>query len=133
MPTLVALDNEFATVRIHTDKRIVHHEFKKYIYGATFREALSTGAELMEKHRATKWLSDDRNNAALPKDDSEWATSTWFPRVKKAGWKKWALVLPKMVIGQMNMRVFVDKYKQEGIEVRVFETPDDAMNWLESV
>lgn len=132
MPTIVALDNEFATVRIHTEKRIVHHQFHKYIYGESFRNALTTGAELMEKHGATRWLSDDRNNAALPKDDAEWATTTWFPRVKKAGWKTWALVLPKMVIGQMNMKGFVDRYKNEGIEVRVFENPEAAMKWLES-
>jgi hypothetical protein len=132
MPTIVALDNEFASVRIYTEKHLIHHQFKKYIYGDSFREALSTGAELLEKHRATKWLSDDRANAALSKEDTEWATSVWFPRVKKAGWKTWAVVLPKMVIGQMNMQAFVARYKKEGIDARVFESPEDAMKWLES-
>jgi hypothetical protein len=133
MTTIVALDNEYATVRVITERRIIHHKWKKYIYGDAFREALSAGAALMEKHRATKWLSDDRENAALPKVDSEWATTVWFPRVKKAGWKTWAVVLPKMVIGQMNMQGFVDRYAKEGIEVRVFDDPDAAMTWLGSV
>ncbi len=133
MPTIVALDNEFSSVRIHTEKGIVHHQFKKYIYGEAFRLTLSTGAALMEKYRATKWLSDDRNNAALPKDDEAWGTNVWYPRVKKAGWKTWAVVLPKMVIGQMNMERFVEQYRNEGIEVRAFTDPDEAMAWLESV
>jgi hypothetical protein len=131
MPTILAMDNEYCTVRIETEKRMVSHVFKKYIYGDSFRQALSSGAELMEKHKAIKWLSDDRNNAALPKADMDWATGTWFPRVKKAGWKHWAVVLPKMVIGQMNMQAFIDMYAKQGVEVRVFDNPDDARAWIE--
>ncbi len=133
MPVIVGLDNEYVSVSIDTDKRLVSHVFKKFIYGDAFREALSTGAALMEKHKATKWLSDDRNNAALPKPDMDWSMTQWFPRVKKAGWKHWALVLPKMVIGQMNMKAFVDTYGKQGLEVRVFDNPDEAKTWIESV
>ncbi len=131
MPVIVGLDNEYVSVSIDTDKRMVSHMFKKYIYGDAFREALSTGAELMEKHKATKWLSDDRNNGALPKPDMEWSMGVWFPRVKKAGWKHWALVLPKLVVGQMNMKAFTDQYAKEGLEVRVFDDPAAAKAWLE--
>ena len=133
MPTIVALDNEYCTVRVDTDKRTVSHTFKKYIYGESFREALSAGAELMEKYRATKWLSDDRNNSALPKPDQEWAATVWAPRVRKAGWKHWAVVLPKMVIGQMNVQGFVERSKKEGVDTRMFDDPGEAKAWLESV
>lgn len=130
MPTIVALDNEYASVRVHTEKRIVHHEFKKYIHGPHLREALTTGAELMEKHKATKWLSDDRKNGALPTPDADWAKTVWYPRVLKAGWKQWAVVLPEMVVGQMNMQKFIQDYSKDGIEARVFVRPDLAMAWL---
>ncbi len=133
MPTIVGLENDSASVCVYTEKKMVHHVFKKYIYGDALRAALSTGAELMEKHKATKWLSDDRNNAALSKADSDWAAGVWFPRAKAAGWKTWAIVLPRMTIGKMNMQMFIDQYQQQGIQVRVFDDPAEAMTWLESV
>jgi len=133
MPTIVALDNEFATVSVITEKRIIHHEFKQFIHGERLREALTTGVELMKKHKATKWLSDDRKNGPLPKADGEWARTVWFPGAVKAGWKTWAVVLPEMVVGQMNMQDFIDQYQKQGIEARVFTSPQQAMAWLAGV
>ncbi len=132
MPNIVAIDNDYALVQIDTDQRMVHHKFKKFIYGQKFRDALTAGAELMEKHKATKWLSDDRENAALPPEDAEWAKTHWFPRVHRAGWKHWALVMPAKVVGKMNMEQFVAQYGQQGIQVRVFTSEDDARDWLTS-
>ncbi len=130
MPTIVALDNEFATVRVVTEKRMIHHEFKQYIYGPRLREALTVGAELMEQHKAIRWLSDDRKNGPLPPADADWAKNVWFPRVVKAGWKKWAVVVPEMVLGQMNIQMFIDTYQKQGIEAKVFSNADEAMTWL---
>ena len=120
MPSLTLLDTEFATLKFHPDSGIIHHEFHKFIFGEAFRAVLSKGAEAMEKHQATKWLSDDRKNNALPQDDAEWAMTTWSTRTLAAGWKYWAVVLPQKVLGQMNMQRFIDMYKQRGLEVRVF-------------
>lgn len=66
------VDNEFVTVWVYPDKKIVRHEFHKFIYGETFRDALTKGAEAFEKHHCVKWLSDDRNNSALLPEDTEW-------------------------------------------------------------
>jgi hypothetical protein len=133
MPAIVVLDNEYASVGVIHEKRIVRHQFKKFIQGKDLREALTTGVELMKKHRCTKWYSDDRKNGPLSTADSEWCKTVWFPTALKAGWKTWAIVLPEMVIGQMNMQRFVDEYQKQGVETRVFSNPQQAMSWLESV
>src|SRR5882757_9151645 len=105
--TITVIDNEFVSMWFYIDKGILHHEFHKYLWGDTFREALNKGVEVFQHHHASKWLSDDRKNAALSQADTEWAIENWFPRVLKAGWKYWALVLPENVIGQMNMKRFI--------------------------
>jgi len=128
--TIVAVDNEHARVCFHAATRIVHHEFKQFIHGERLRAALTAGAELLEQHRATKWLSDDRKNGALPGADGEWARTVWYPRVLRAGWKHWAVVLPENVVGQMNLRRFVEDYRKDGLDVAVFVDPDEAMRWL---
>ncbi len=126
-------ENDYATLWYHPEKKIVHHQFHKYIYGAEFREILNKGIEAMEQYGAQKWLSDDRNNSSLTKDDTDWSLTDWTPRVMKAGWKYWAIVLPKKVVGQVTMKRFADMYNEKGITVRLFSEPDEALAWLESV
>ena len=81
-------------------------------------------------YSATKWLSDDRKNGPLNTSDSDWARDDWFPRALAAGWKYWAVVLPELLIGQMNMQLFTTRYSKAGVTVRVFSDPDDALCWL---
>ena len=132
MAKSVILDNEHITVWFDSEHRLVHHQMHKYTHGEPFREALLAGLDAFRAHGATKWLSDDRANNALPPDDEEWATTVWFPQVRDAGWKFWAIVLPEMVVGQMNIKRYVDMYAKQGITVRMFSDPVEALRWVSS-
>jgi hypothetical protein len=94
MPTITIIDNESASLWYHPEAGIVHHEFKKYMWGEAFRGVLDKGLEQMKEHGATKWLSDDRANSALQPADADWALNDWAPRAAAADWKYWAIVLP---------------------------------------
>ena len=131
MSSITILNNEHVTVWYHPDKKIIHHQFHKFMHGQEFRDALNAGTEAMKKYGAHKWLSDDRQNSALPRVDNEWAHTEWFPRTVLAGWKYWALVLPEKIIGQMNMNREAKIYSEQGIITAKFENPDEAMAWLE--
>ncbi len=130
MPPVKALDNDAVTVYYHPDTKIVHHEFHTSAYGQPFRDALSKGVDLMKRNGGCKWLSDDRNNSALPQDDATWAQTIWFPAVKAAGWKHWAVVMPAKVLGQLNMKQWMSLYSGMGINARAFSDPKEAMAWL---
>ncbi len=125
-------DNDFATLWYHPDKKIVHHHFKKFIYGQVFRDFLLKGTEAMQKNHVNKWLSDDRNNAVVRKEDMDWAQTSWFPPTVQAGWKYWAIVQPAKAIAQMNMETLVEAYGKAGIVAKFFSDPDEAMKWLDS-
>jgi hypothetical protein len=131
MAPRTVLDNEYATLWFYDDKKIVHHKIKKYIHGEKLQQLLTTGYETLKASSGKKWLSDDTNNGALTKDDEAWAKANWFPTMVKAGWKYWAIVLPAQIIGQMNMKRFVDDYAKAGITVSVFSDSGQAMAWLE--
>lgn len=126
-------ESEYATLWYHPDKKIVHHKWHKYIYGQEFRQVLEKGLEIFQQYGAQKWLSDDRNNSALPLDDSDWGMHDWFPRVFGAGWRYWAIVMPDKVVGQMNMQRFIDSYAKQGLTIQLFEDADEALMWLEGV
>ena len=130
MPATTVIDNDFFTMWYYPEDKIVHHKVHKFIWGQALQDMLSKGAEIFEKNSAKKWLSDDRTNGAISPEDQEWAQKAWFPRVKNAGWKYWALVMPEKVIGQLNMKHFVQTYADQGVTVQVFADPDLALKWL---
>jgi len=133
MTTKTLVQTENVTLQYHTDGRIVHHVIHKPTQGKEFRDLLTTGAELFERQKAVKWLSDDRGNGALHPDDSDWAMGVWSARVVKAGWKYWAVVMPKAALGKMNMKRFINLYRDFGVEVRIFEDDAPALEWLKNV
>jgi hypothetical protein len=91
-----------------------------------------TGTEGMRKYKATKWLSDDRNNPVLAQSDLDWGQRIWFPATLQAGWKYWAIVQPKAALANMIMHDLEKQYSQYGVETKFFDDPDTAMQWLES-
>jgi hypothetical protein len=49
-----------------------------------------------------------------------------------AGWKYWAVVLPEKVLGQMNMRRWIEAHSQLGLTAESFSDPETARRWLEA-
>jgi hypothetical protein len=126
----VVIDNGSSLLLYHPRHKIVHHELRTVVQGEAFRSILEKGLELFVKNGACKWLSDDRGNGPLTAEDSEWATTSWSPRVMAAGWKYWAVVMPQKVIGQMNMTQWIKTYAEKGVTVSAFTDPERALNWL---
>jgi hypothetical protein len=132
MAVVTIIDNPYATLWYHPEKRIVHHRIHQFISGKTFRDLLLTGTEVLTKHQATKWLSDDRMNAVLRPEDVEWSHEHWFPQTALAGWKFWAIVQPEKTVGQVTMKNLAATYGKYGITSKGFTDPNEALWWLET-
>jgi hypothetical protein len=130
MDKILLVDNSLITVWAYPGKGVIHHQMKVYCHGAEFRDGLSRGVEAMEQYRATKWLSDDRASGALPPEDDAWGVTVWFPRAKAAGWRRWAIVKPAKIIGQVYLDRISRMYAEHGVEARMLADPDEAMRWL---
>jgi hypothetical protein len=130
MDRQIILDTPGATLWYYPATRLVHHEIHRYIFGKEFRDLLLKGTEVLRQNRGTRWLSDDRKNGALSKDDGQWTVDVWLPPTLAAGWKAWAMVQPESVIGQMNIKKFTDGMLARGLKVQVFADPAPAMAWL---
>ena len=132
MPKETIIENEYASLWYYPEQKIVHHKFHKFIFGEKFQEIMMKGADIFEEKGCVKWLSDDRNNSALPQEDLAWGEANWKPRVLNAGWKYWALVMPDKSAGKLAMRPLVEQYLKEGVTVEIFDDSDEAFKWLES-
>jgi hypothetical protein len=131
MEKTTILDTESAALWYYPDKRIIHNQFNKYVYGNPYRDFLNEVTKAFQKYRAQKLLSDDRKNSGISKDDQEWGNTDWFPRTKAAGWKYWAIVQPENSIGQLTMKRVIVNITSQGITAEVFTDPKKAMEWLE--
>jgi len=129
---VTVIDDEFVTLWYHPDEKVVHHQIHKFLVAGVFERLLSKGAELLETHGATKWLSDDRNNVVVSPEDLAWSDTVWAPRVLKAGFKHWAIVVPSTAVAELQMKALRTKRQKQGLTVEMFERVEDAMAWLES-
>jgi len=133
MTKISVIENDGISLWYHPDTKIVHHQIHKFISGKVMRDAFTKGAELLEQHRACKWLSDDRDTGATTPDDKEWTATVWVPKVLKAGWKYWALVMPDKVVASMNVKRLKDEFAKSGVTVQTFSDPESGLKWLESL
>ncbi|WP_027621432.1 hypothetical protein [Acetivibrio clariflavus] len=117
----ILLDNDYATLWYYPDTKIIHHKFKKFIYGDKLINLLTTGAEYFEKKGCKKWLSDDRNSSALRKADLEWAEKNWKQKILDAGWKYWAIMMPDLQVGKMSLNPIINDFKELGVTVEIFD------------
>jgi hypothetical protein len=132
MPAVTVLEDEYASLWYHPEKRIVHHKIHKYLAPGVFQKLLNAGAEQIEKNGAQKFLSDDRANTVVDPQDIKWADDHWYPRVTRAGLKHWALVLPKTTVGTLQLERIVRDRRKRGLDVEAFDNVEAAMAWLDS-
>jgi hypothetical protein len=132
VPDQIAIDNEFVTLVYHPETAVVHHEFHQLPRSECIRETLTSGCDLMRRNGAAKWLSDDRRVVALTPDDSQWLAAVWYPMAVSAGWKHWAVVRSEKMVGRLSLRQWVERYTGFGLNVRTFDDPEQALEWLEA-
>ena len=123
-------EDEKMALWYYPESKIVHHKMKKLIYGDDFKKLLMTGLDVFLMHGCKKWLSDDRNNPVLMKEDIEWGNKHWQPEVLKAGWKYWAVVKPKDLLSQIPITELIEMYQELDITTKVFDDDVKAYLWL---
>jgi hypothetical protein len=132
MSAVTVIDDEYMGLWYRPETGIVHHQIKGYLLPGGFRKLLSASAELLETHRAAKYVSDDRSNVVVDPEDIKWADENWYPRVTKAGLKHWALVLPSTVVGTLQAKSILETRRRQGLDVEGFGRLEDALAWLQS-
>jgi hypothetical protein len=131
MPPVTVLQTPSFSLYYHQDARIVHHEIRLFVTGQEFRDLLEAGSDLLRKNMARKWLSDDRGQWVLAKDDLDWSEAHWAPKTARAGWKYWAIVRAEKVLAKIAMEQLVTKYGKLGVKAQFFTDPADALVWLQ--
>jgi hypothetical protein len=133
MSQVAIVDNEYITVEYVPDKRMIYHTIHKPAGGQLFRDALNAGTEALRENGACKWLSDDRKNGPLSREDAEWGFNDWNRRTIEAGWKYWALVVPPAVVAAGSLIPTMQALFELGLRMMVFTELEAASEWLDGL
>jgi hypothetical protein len=105
----------------------------KFICGDPYREFLAEVLTLFETRRTHKWLSNDRQNAAIPPEDLERLKQQWVPKAVAAGWQYWAVALPQKMVGRLSIQRMVNYVvSEQTLVAQTFTKLVQARSWLGS-
>jgi len=133
MSQITIHDSEYITVELFPEKKLIYHVIHKPTGGQPLRDALNAGTEALRTYGACKWLSDDRKNGPLSREDAEWGFNDWNRRTIDAGWKYWANVVPEEVVAAGSLMPAIDALFELGLRMMVFTDPQEAMEWLDQM
>ena len=134
MSNIEVFSSEYVTVQYVPDKQMIYHVIHKPVAEAidVFHAALEAGSEALKEHRATKWLSDDRNNGPLPQEHFDWLEATqWSHRTIQHGWKYWANVVPEELMAAGSLAPVIEEFYKNGLHLLLFTSIDEAQEWLD--
>ncbi len=133
MSETIVVDNEYITLRYIPEKSLIYHTIHKPVAGQPLRDAINAGTEVLKENGATKWLSDDRKNGPLSREDAEWGFKDWNRRAIAAGWKYWAVVVPEQAVAAGSLAPTIQDLFNLGVRTQVFVTVEEAMEWLDEM
>jgi hypothetical protein len=124
--------NDYITIEYLPDKHLIYHLIHRPVSGQIFRDSLTAGTNALKQYSVCKWLSDDRKNGVIPKEDFEWGQQ-WSVDTIDANWKYWANVVPLEIAAAGSLIPAIEDLHGLGLRMMVFTDPEDALNWLYSL
>lgn len=121
------------TVIYHPETKIIQHTFQGPASSSELRAALNAGTNLLRRYQVTKWLSDERENSYLSPEDVHYLVTDWAPRTVRAGWKYWAIVVPRQLESRVDAMTIVQACYDLGVRTMVFSDVPEALDWLASL
>ncbi len=127
------LDDELVALYLYPEIGTIHHVIKRSVENERFRSLMAKAADSFVENGCDKYLSDDRAMMTFSYDDLIWAAENWEKRLMPAGWRHWALIPPKKVLGRVMAKRLAARYVDLGIDVRTFEDDSSALEWLSGI
>jgi len=119
-----------ASVRWDQDAKLVLVEWEGWADSTEFKELLDAEIRALQQHRGSRVLADCRQQKVINPADQERANREWLPRALVAGLKRFAVVLPKSGLAEMNIRDALGKVPDTELQVAYFATVEEARAWL---
>jgi hypothetical protein len=119
-----------ASVRWDQRGQVVLVEWEGWADSTEFNELLDAEIRALQQHRGSRLLADCRQQKVINPADQQRANREWLPRALAAGLKRFAVVLPKSGLAEMNLRDALGKVPETALQVAYFATLEEGKAWL---
>lgn len=126
----VVFDKPYITIHWNPTDQIVMMEWKDFVFGEDFRQALNKGLDIVMDNNAYRWLADLRKLGVLSPADQKWSNEDWFPRAHQGGITRMALVLPERGVAKMGVNNIMRKVDADTLVTNYFASVEEAYEWL---
>ena len=131
-PRVVQLRNdEYVTVSTEPDQGLITLTWTGFAPSPVFRSILEDAMMNVRLHDLSFWLADLRKMNAILRQDEQWSTNDWFPRLAASGLKRMAILMSSDYFNQMSVeRIMNNATPELPFTVSYFEDADAARDWL---
>jgi hypothetical protein len=119
-----------ASVRWDSAARLVLVEWEGWADSGEFKELLDAEIKALQEHRGSRLLADCRQQKVINPADQDQANREWLPRALAAGLKRFAVILPRSGLAEMNIRDALGKVPDTALQVAYFATVEEGKSWL---
>lgn len=86
-------ETEFCKIEYLKDKNAVLCQWKKFCSGNDYRNPLKYGLELINKHKATTWITDTTDGFESTPEDNEWMAKEFSPQAIESTCKRVVFII----------------------------------------
>lgn len=122
----------FLTIDVAPDNTFINAQWSGVQSEETVMEGCEKLLELAQTYKCPGLLNSNKKVIGSWNMAVNWAANEWAPRMRAAGIKYFAQVLPSTILAATSIESFLQEVTGE-FEIRNFDNDVNAENWLRSV
>ena len=129
---MIQLENEFVTVELVPDSKVIKITWRGFIPVDVYKEALEKSLEIARENNISCWLTDARQIKVIKLESQRWALNDWGPRAISEGcYRKQALVMPEDLFGKASTDRIISQFdNNKEVVFSNFSSEEAALEWL---
>ncbi len=123
--------NTFLELEYNPVNKWLYANWIGYQTPENIKTGIAAAGELRKKYNYTKILNDNRSLIGPWDMANEWLFDTWAPEATSHGIKYIAHLISTGLLGQFSIQSLRTRLSNQ-IEIKLFEDPDKAKEWLQA-
>lgn len=127
----VFFDNDAAQIYYDANLNNTVISWKKNITGMEYRRAFQSVLHTLRTYHTPGWIADLRLQGVVPSEEQLWFLSTVLPEAVHCGLKRIAAIGFHDPVRKNYYDRMIAKTAEQGITLKVFESMEEAVLWME--
>lgn len=121
---------DFVEISFDSLNRWIYADWKGYQSDASVKEGCELILEALTHFNASSIFNDNRQVVGIWTGVADWIARDWFPRMRAAGMRKFALVYSPSRLSQISADAAMLRFDPQGRIVAGFFAEAEAFSWL---